>query len=334
MTRHHAITLDQIAARGGVSRATVSKILHPGGRRYPVSPVTAARIRELARRMGYTVGSYRKVPNEPERSLIGLVTAECLPLSTSCYGDVPNALGIALAEHGMDLTLVINHDGWRQWSAERRDQQLRAAILLEYVSSEIDLLIQRSTIPLFLFNFPFVLPVDQAMIDHGPGVANAAAHLLQLGHRHLIYVAPKQSRHPASLVGREQGLTRAVHQAGGTVHRAQGPDEALPLIERWPETTALVTYSEQEVPSLVAALYRQGLSVPGRFSLLSLDGPPCLDWVHPAITCLRIPWERMAREAVAFLKQRLDGLASPPQCLSYTETLFVRESTAAPAHRS
>ncbi len=325
------VTFDQIAERAGVSRSTVSKILNPGGHQYRISPETVSRVRKIAWSLGRPVSTMENMPPPGHRRpLVALVSSERLPDPMSCYGELSNIMTITMGRQGIDLVMVINNDGWQQWKDEGREQQLAGALLLEFISNDLDMLVAHSRLPLFLLNFPCDLPLDQAVIDHGPGVAEAAAYLLDLGHRHVLYLVPTLSRHRASFDAREQGLVAAIRDGGGSLTIVQGPDAAMNALAAMPQVTVVVTYSEMEARSLVDWLAERGVRIPADLSILSLAGPPNIDWILPKLSCLRTPWNQIARDAAVTLIDRINGDLSAPVRRSYVETLQVRPSTAPP----
>ena len=319
--------LERIARIAGVSPGTVGRIFAPGEHRQRISAATIDRVRQIAGELGYGDQPPSGESVLVHRPQIGLVTSERLPIALGCYGEVPSHVSCLLHDRGADLVVVINNEGWHQWRQEGREQRLAGAVLLEFMSSEVDQLLRHSRMPLVLLNMPTDAACDSVDIDYSMGVDSAAEHLISLGHRQVLFLTPTISRHSRSLVARDRGMGAALAAAGGHLRVAEGVPTALTALRREPGITAVVTYHEQEVPDLVAGLHDQGLRIPADLSLLSMGGAPAISWVHPAITCLRAPWEIMAREAAALVMDRIGGLSGPPRRCVHGELLQVRAST-------
>ena len=320
-------TVRDIAARSGVSIATVSRVLngHPS-----VSPYT----RQLVE------AAIDELDAQARGSRGGAVYLRCpYPLS-DYFGLIVSSIAETLDLHGR--TLILNAGEGAQHQAVLPTLPTRggisgAIVILPPEPSE-DLLALRAR------GFPFVvvdprtsMPRDIAAVSaaHFAGARSATSHLTALGHRRIGLIAgphnwlasqSRQAGHSSALadvgVLPDPALTRSGEATTAFGHQAGG--ELLDLPHR---PTALICFNDKTAVGALAAAAQRGLRVPHDLSIAGFDDIDLAKATTPALTTVRQPLQEMGRMAVSLLirlleRHRLDALH-----VELATELVIRDST-------
>lgn len=171
------------------------------------------------------------------------------------------------------------------------------------------------------------------VVDDAEAGALAARHLVELGHRHVGYVAEQQATdYESQSTSRLAGFRAVVEAAGGSVRVVEsGPsaDEAAAaardLLGRARGLTALVAHFDRMGVGLLRAAREEAIAVPERLSVISFDDGPVAE--AAGLTTVRQPFEESGAVAL-----RLLDAAGDRQMVTRTHLelrLVERGSTAA-----
>lgn len=200
--------------------------------------------------------------------------------------------------------------------------------------------------------FPFVL-ADQRMRDIDVPSVTADNHdggyqvgqlLVKLGHRRIAFVGDLVA---ATVQDRLSGLRDAVADAGLPFNRgfvidiASGSDRlgdwsvtveqaVTDLLRRDPRPTAIFFSCDAVARSAYRALADMGLQIPRDVSLVGFDDDPLAEWLSPALTTVRQPFEAMGQAALELLTPRIKDVHIAVEHRVLPVELVVRGSTAAP----
>ncbi len=165
------------------------------------------------------------------------------------------------------------------------------------------------------------LSCDAVLFDNDEGAWEATRHLLDLGHRHILY-AGAEPRFPYSMLHSltVRGVQRALRESG------LGPDTLrqvlLPIGFREDDAryaarlrapfkgppatrpTAVVCDGDGFGRYVYHVLHKAGLRVPRDVSVIGAGDLPFARQLDPPLTTIRWPLERMGREAVRLLVSR------------------------------
>jgi LacI family transcriptional regulator len=192
-------------------------------------------------------------------------------------------------------------------------------------------------VPLVLVNRD-IPGANRVLIDSATGICEAVAHLAQLGHERLVYLAgPERSWSNAE---RQAAFLRATHERGleACVLPSDRPDYA----SGWKSTssvrdskaTGVIAYDDALAQGLMAGLAKAGFHVPSDLSVIGCDDLVAPVTVPP-MTSIRTSAELAGRKAA----EQLETLLSRPQRRDLEwdplvdllpSSLFVRESTGPP----
>ncbi len=328
-----AATIDDVAARSGVSTATVSRVLSGS---VPARPETRERVLAAARDLDYRPSRVARALKRQETLTLGLVVTD---ITNPFFPQIVRAVEGAAHERGYGILLANGGD-----EAARELEHLD--LLIErrvdgiiIVSSRMTRRhaerLRHSTVPVVLVNDTIAgsgLPTVTTAHRHGARMATE--HLVGLGHRRIAHIGAPADQ--AAAAQRRLGVRDAVRAAGledpvlevgdGGVEggaRAVGPLMGAGV-------TGIVAYNDLTAIGALRALRRARVAVPETMSVVGFDDIDLAAWTDPPLTTVRQPTDELGRWAVAHLADRLaggSGASGRPTTLE--PELVVRGSTAA-----
>lgn len=349
-----AVTLAEVAARAGVSSATVSRVLNGG---YPVAGGTRTRVERAVEELGYIANAPARALAAATSDLVGVLVHD---VADSFFGILAGSLQSALDPSGPGearrLAVVCNTagdpaaetaylgllEGQRAGgvvltggAAEDPDHTAALAVRVSRMAAAGTRVVLCGRPPLPL---PPALPVATITFDDRGGAFRLAEHLMTLGHRDIAYLAgpPGLSTTRERLAGHRAALGRDPDRSDAcaalTVHagfeRSAGYDATRELLRRGRPFTAVAAANDTVATGAAAALREAGLRIPEDVSVAGFDDLPFAVDTAPALTTVRVP----LREAGVLAAQLVTGRrALPPGGITTLPSeLMVRGSTAPP----
>jgi LacI family transcriptional regulator len=335
------VDIREVARRGGVSAATVSRALND---RADVSPQTRARILELAAELGYS-------PSQPARTLVrkrsdtvGLIWDTGYERDDSRHPflqDLLVALKRPLSDAGYHLMLLATAE-----SDAPVDVYLRAArqhsldgVMLMGVDERhpaITALVE-GAVPCVGVDLSLRGPrATYVSSDNRTGAASAVAHLHGLGRRRIAIINGPLNMMPASerLAGyRYQtamlGLpARPEYVANGDFFLASGYDSTRRLLDLPEPPDAIFAAGDEMAIGAMHAIFDAGLYVPRDVAVVGFDDIEAATLVRPALTTVAQAPKDLCANAVDVLMAIIDGGGTPPPRILPTH-LVVRASCGA-----
>jgi DNA-binding LacI/PurR family transcriptional regulator len=325
-------SIKDIARKAGVSHCTVSRALHHSPL---INPVTAERIREIARRVGY-------VPNQVARSLVSKSTRTVGVVVTTIadpfIGEVVEGIEGAANEHGYSVILANSHgqpelemkvvDGFSQ---RRVDGILVTASRVGAMHGKR---LAGTNVPIVLINnqHPGAFAYSVG-IDNLTSTRQLVRHLVELGHRRIAYIGDRMGyQSDEERFSGYQSVLKTVDRA--LVVRGDGKSEegerAADKLLRLPDPpTAIFCYNDMTALGALRAASAQGLRVPEDVSIAGFDDLFVASYTTPPLTTVRQPKKEMGRRAMSILLELLAG-EQPESLITLPGELIVRGSTAAP----
>lgn len=341
-------TLATVARAAGVSPMTVSNAFN---RPDQLSAATRERVLAVAAELGYAG------PDPAARSLrrgrsdtVGVVLTEQLPYAFTDPGTVAFLHGLtsALAEAGQAL-LIISAEGDPEGMV--RGAVVDGLVLLHLVPSDPAVAAARARgVPLVAAGSPRLPRMPHVGIDNARAAADAARHLLDLGHRRFGVVAM-----PRGLAASEAGPVRP-----GILDRVSGFRDALAaggvglpdaaVVEAADHTrdagraaarrllelparsrpTAVFAVTDVLALGVLDAAAEAGLEVPARLSVVGFDDIAEAARSVPALTTVAHPLFEQGRLAAGLVLAQLDG--GQPRSPRLDTHLVVRGSTGPVGH--
>lgn len=331
-----SVTLNDVAVRCGVSRATVSLVLQDSKR---VSVTTKQRVRLALEEMNY-VYDRRAANLRGQRTFsLGLILTD---VRNPALADLAMAAERTAAQASCVVMMGYSQDQLaRQGQIVRSmiEHRLDGVILSaadQTAARDLDVL-KRSGVPVVLVTRRVLdLSSDYAGPDNTTAGRLIADHLVQRGARSLAFLggSVRVSAHGE----REYGLRSQWEQRGlpwdpalsirAEADREGGVHAARALLAKGELPDAIVGYSDAVAKGIVAELGRHGV-VPGRdVALASFDNSPDAPDVGPGLTSVDTFMGHVGREAMALLLRTIDEAHAEPVSVLLQPELQVRGSTA------
>jgi LacI family transcriptional regulator len=330
-----AATIHDVAARAGVSVATVSRVLN--GKEL-VREETSRHVRAAAK-------SLRYVPNVAARSLsirrsqtIGIVLPD---VHGEFFSEVIRGIDLAARAQGYHILVSGSHSDPAQMLDVVDTMRGRVDGLVvmapDVTLAPLDDLRARA-MPVVLLNSA-TTGGDAITIDNYGGAQAMMHHLQGLGHTRIAFVRGPQ--HNADARERLRGYRHAMRGMAATSARAlecsgdfteeSGFAAGRRLAELTPRPTAVFAANDSMAVGVLASLTAAGLKVPEEMSVAGFDDIPIARYVNPPLTTIRVDIAELGRCAFRLL---LDVIASSAGHASRHDrigtTLVVRNSCAVP----
>jgi LacI family transcriptional regulator len=330
-------TIVEVAARAGVSRSTVSRVVNGSE---SVSPEALAAVQQAIAELNY-------VPNRAARSLasrqtlaIGLVVPED---TTRFFGDpffaaIVTGIHTRLLRSDYVLNLFIASDDMGTETGNKLTSYIRGgnidgAIIVSHHTS--DRFVDRiaASVPVVYGGRPIECGPDDYFVDADniAGARSATEHLIGLGRRRIATITGLITM-PAS-IDRLQGFREAMTAAGlapvgtadGQFTSGGGAQAMRQLLDDGTDPDAVFVASDLMARGALAVLAAAGVRVPEDIAVVGFDDSPVATAVTPALTTVRQPSFEQGRAIAEVLLQRLCG-ADPQHATILPTELVIRAS--------
>jgi LacI family transcriptional regulator len=313
------VGIRDVARIAGVSVTTVSHVLNetPNTR---TSESTRARVREVARELGYSPNRLARGLRTRSSGMIGLLTEEIA--TTPHAGRIILGAQESASSHNLTLAIINSH-----LSAGAAARRADARTLIDRQADGIiyaTVYHQQIVVPQVLRSVPAVLigAVDQqglvpaVLPDERSGVISAVDLLVAKGHRRIGFIDSAQDV-PATR-GRLLGYLDAIRAHGigtgrelVTVGEGEAPggyQAARELLDRADRPTAIVCYNDRMAWGAYRAAAELGLSIPSDLSITGFDDQaPIPESLFPRLTTIALPHYEMGAWAVETLMSLIEG---------------------------
>ena len=330
------VTIRDVAAKAGVSTATVSKVIND---HYGVAAGTKSRVRAVITELGYEASIVAQSLRNQRTNVLGILVADLEPFSTELLK------GAADAIRGSEYELIVysaggrtaEHVGWeRRYLTRLSGTLIDGAVLV--TPTVVDVVYAAPIVAVDPHMGPLTLPTIDS--DNLHGARLATDHLIGLGHRRIAMITGRPDLESATL--RERGYREALAAAGLSVDDAlmrEGAYDAevsaaaaRELFELPDPPTAIFAANDTSAIATIAVAAELGLSIPGDVSLVGFDNIPESALCSPPLTTVEQPIRQMGHQAVAMLMQLVRGEPVETTHMTLPTRLVERESTAGPAH--
>lgn len=323
------VTLQDVAQEAGVSIKTVSRVIN---RENFVKPETAARVLEVAEKLGYR-------PNELARGLKGhrsrtiglIITDVSNPFFADCCKTIENVArkrgySVFLCASGEDVKV---EQEYVQLLVRRRVDGLLlvpAPGAHKYLMQE-----QLFDVPVVALDRPVKGANAEVIVTNRAGAYEATSHLLDHGHSRIAYIGDDRRIYTARkrLEGYRHALTEShlpsnFRMEAGTIHAAEEAVRSLMSCSEPP--TALVGGNSLITAGIFHVLSCLDLTVPDDMAVIGFDDFDLLSVLQAQLTCVRQPTHRLGQRAIEILIAQLDDHSPIPRRVVLPTNLIVRES--------
>ena len=334
-TERKRLDIRDVARHAGVSIATVSRTINA------VPTVD----RELAARVQRAIQELNYFPNTQARSLVsgrsrllGLLISE---ITNPFFPELIKGFEDSAIEHNYELLIgSTNYDTRRMEACIRRmvERNVEGVAVMTFgiEGPLLDELVARN-IPMVFVDMPVHGGRAEAMlVDYDTGIAEALAHLADLGHSEIAFITGPMIQRSCQL--REEAYLKGMAAAGLPVQKRLvltgdhtllgGTSAAERLLQIHPRPTAVLCSNDMMAIGVLRHLAAEGVRVPADISVVGFDDIQLASYVYPPLTSVRMSRNDLARGAFAVLRAYIEQPETPGrQQLRIPTRLIVRESS-------
>ena len=342
------ITQDDVARRAGVTRSVVSYVLNGNSR--AVAAETRDRVLAAITELEYrpnqaaqTLGLGRESPRALRQ--IGLVLPSVEVFLRPYYTEILAGVHLQAHENSYHVRFIRFFDELHDpivFNSLITDEAVEGLVLIALdqtlaTAEDLSLLTQ---IEDRIGNIVCVewqregLP--SVFFDRQEAAAKATGHLLSLGHRQVGYIGESDQR----VLGFRQAIQAAgLPQPASTfvepgADMRSGFEATRRLLGAHPEVTAVTAGSDEVAIGILRYLAQQGIAVPDRIAVASIDNLAMAEFASPPLTTVNVQKAAMGRRAVQMIidrSRRSPGWTSEgPFTMLLPTNLVIRESSGTP----
>lgn len=334
-------TIKEVAARSGVSVATVSNVLQNKSHLY--SPQTAQRVWQAVRELGYRPSSVARSLIRQRTDTVGVILEERQELVLDPYvmsvlegileytvpRNYPIKIVSMLYQQSPDSFLAHVDDGSVD-GVVLVAPRTHSAALQWARQANIPAVVVGSTLP--------DTPLSCVDVDDTSAIYQAVCWLIELGHRRIGHIAGPQTQWSAKR--RLQAYRQAMQDAGievkpswvveGFYTPPSGTEAMEKLLCTAPELTAVVCGNDWMAMGALESIYQKGLRVPEDISLMGFDDIDTAQWVSPPLTTMRQPTRQIGVKAAELLINQIETGKRVREIVLFPAERVVRQSVAPP----
>ena len=328
-------TMADVAARAGVSVATVSRALSGDGKQ--VSAPVLQRIIDAAEELEYIPNNLARNMRSGTARILGLVISD---IGNPFFTAVARGAEDVAQQHGYSLVLSNTDE-----SPEREAASLsvmaaeRAAGIIIATTNENgtalrkfrDLGMAIVAIDRHIADFP----TDSVVVDNESAAYEAVAHLVRLGHRRIAIVGGPSDADTAR--ERQRGYERALREARipidldlvcrGDFREAAGLTMTRCLLDLPEPPSAIFAVNNLTTIGVLGAVRERNVAMPSDISIVGFDDIPTGELLDPLLTVVQQPTYRVGARAANLLIRRLREPTAAIQEVVLAASLTVRGST-------
>jgi LacI family transcriptional regulator len=326
------VTLLDIAADAGVSRATVSLVI----RNVPsVAESTRKRVERSIKRLGYVYHRGAASLRTQQSHAIGLIVSD---ITNPFFAEIIVAIEERLATARL-VTLLGNT------SEDHAKEERLLKTMREFPADGILICpaISRDTstgTPNLAGRLPTVAfarrvdGIDYAGVDNAQGSQLAIEHLCQLGNRRIAFIGgdPEVSTGQERIQGYKRALVRSGLQFDRSLvvpappTRRGGYDVVLQLLQMENPPTAALCFNDVVALGAIEALQQAGVRAGKQFGVVGFNNVPDAAQSLPGLTTVDTSPRELGETAAELLLKRIEQRDSPIRTVILQPRLIVRQS--------
>lgn len=343
MTRY--VTILDIARELGISKSTVSRAL--SGDTGNVKGETLQKILNTAERMGYHRNEMAVNLRQRSTHSIGIIISEIV---TSFYMNFINYAQTILRKEGYKVIIAISNENPE---LERENIQMMEQIRVDGIlmsacnkDENVDIYnkVIAQGIPIVFFDRTLEknegknvasLKASQVRMDDNVMAFFMVESLIKKGYRSIVHIpGPSYIRNSYD---RRKGYREALEKyrlpyepqyiLSSALSAEEGCKVMTDFLKKKVPFDAVFGFTETALLGAKSALQKQGLRIPDDVALCCMSGTTLCTLVHPTITAVEQPVERMAIEACRLLKEHIADEDKQPEDIALRGEMVLREST-------
>ncbi|HFO2534803.1 TPA: LacI family DNA-binding transcriptional regulator [Yersinia enterocolitica] len=326
-------TMKDVAERAGVSIATVSRVINNTAY---VDPGTRERVDRAMRDIHYQHNITAQLLAKRSGSILGLLTGN---LSDPFFARLAKGVEEVARKNGCRLMVC---SGEHQAEIEQSGLDFLINQGCEAIVAHITRMSEPDILRYAAHN-PGLVLINRYL----PGIANkcvwldnfnasryATKYLLKNGHKNIAYVSADlmidDQQH------RLEGYLSAMRCAGIKVppewiisvpfDEEGGEVAAQILLSSQNEFTAVMTFNNVMAAGMMSLCHKRNIRIPEQLSIIGFDDIALARYLHPALTTIHYPIERMAKRAATLALILKDKGSTSPRANKFSAEFIVRNS--------
>jgi DNA-binding LacI/PurR family transcriptional regulator len=314
------VKLDDIAAKAGVSKMTVSLALRDDA---SISENTSRKIKKIAEELGY-------MPNRiAQRLSSGKTNTIAVIVGGSFHDDYHNQFLRGAIPYAMDKDYILTI-GLAEHSVK-----LERDLINNYLKNMVDGflafhcncsdnydIIKRSGVPFVLYTKYFEnLDSDYVVCNDYLGAYNMTKYLINQGHNRIGFIYDVGIRQSSEVVNRIKGYQKAGEESGfqfddllipfecdmKSMGKIYDNDELVKSLHNANRPTALFACNDITASALYLFLESLGLRIPEDISICGYEGVYIGEVLRPRLTTVATPIQELGRTACELLIDKIHG---------------------------
>lgn len=330
-------SIKEVAQMANVSPSTVSLVLNDKGN---ISPETRQRVLDVVQQLGYKRNVRARNLRDQQSRVIGYARANTRPDYNPILEQFTHYLVREIEKQDRHLLLFTSPDDsdTKPYADLINSQHVDGFVLSYTIKDDVRFkFLHDAGVPFVAFGRS-LSPMDDLVpwvdVDGRAGMFLATEHLIQQGHTHIAMIAWDEAS--ASGQERVQGYEMALQHYGiafnpaylnRQLNSADNGYLATEQLMRLPTPpTAVVCVSDL----MAMGVLRWVVNHNHKLAVVGFDDNPASQFVHPSLTTLKQPVEKVAMRIAQMLAQQLDGDDDVPMgamCELIAPELVVRESS-------
>ena len=337
-TEQKNVTGKDIAELAGVSQSTVSRVLSSTGDDSLISEKTAARIRAIAKEVGYSPNPIARALRGEKTYLIGLIVRE---IADPFFAGIIEELIGGFRQFGYSVILGHGHSDptealeiTRVLDSRQCDGMIFLGDLnddMKYIKSIIEQ--DHPAVTMCRGNQPD--PIPSVNCNNASGTRMLIDHLLELGHKKIDFI---DGGSIGDIRERRTAFSQLEEQYSNlfnTIITAErnnfegGYKAAKTLLEKEDLPTAIMAADDGMAVGVLSALKDAGFDVPGQISVTGFDDIELSKYLVPGLTTIRQPIEEMSKAVIDMLLKLINkqSLTEAEMNVILEPKLIVRDSS-------
>ncbi|ATM95030.1 putative regulatory protein [Yersinia frederiksenii] len=310
-------TMQEVAKKAGVSKATVSRVL--SGKGY-VSETTKEQVFKAIEETGYRPNLLARNLATNKSECIGLVVTNTL-YNGSYFNEILSQAAQKLEQNGRQLVLVDGkHSAEEEQEAIQFLLDLRCDAIIIYprflTVDDIDLIIDKYKQPIMVVNRKLRKNHSHCIFcDHKGSSYTATQYLIERGHQDIAFITG--SLDSPTAIERLSGYKAALEASSLPVRDkliAQGkwtPASGAAAIEYLLSSklpfSAVIASNDDMAIGAMKRLNEVGMKIPEDISIIGFDNIPLAPFLLPPLSSIKDPVSGMINEVIHRLISMLDG---------------------------
>lgn len=331
------VTIKDIANALGISKSTVSRALAADS--WNVSEETIRKVVETAEKMGYRKNEMAVNLRNCRAKTIGIVVPEAV---TSFYLQFTATVQRILQPYGYRIILTLSDEDFltERSNFEIFDSYRVDGILISSCHHRANLefyngFIHRC-IPMVFFDRTVAgLECSSVRSDDYHSAFFLVEHLVYKGYRRILHLAgPDYIRNTSERlrayrdVLKKHGIDyrpELVITAG--VDEKDGAEAMNRILDSGVDCNAVFCFTELQALGAKKVLQERNIAIPADMAIACMSGTKLATLVHPGLTAVEQPLDKMAEEAVRLLLAKIENPLAPSENVVLPANMVIRTST-------